>query len=164
MNPRLILALVIAWISSCGGSAWLGWDYRDGKVAQEKLDIVEEADKQLEEITTEAEALKTQLSALRSSAQVKDRIITKEVTRYVEVTPADQRCTLPGTWRVLHDAAATGIPSEAEAGSMAVGTTGPVEDAAAIETVAENYANARECFAKLAGWQRRDRAERDLEK
>ena len=30
-----------------------------------------------------------------------------------------------------------------------------VEDAAALETVSDNYGAARECFAKLAYWQRR---------
>ena len=93
----------------------------------------------------------------RTAQAPKDRLITKEITRYVDVTPAHQRCTLPGTWRVRHDAAATGMPTDAGAGSLAIGAGDDVEDATALDTVGENYAVARDCLAKLTGWQRRYR-------
>ena len=35
LNPYLMLAGVLFWIASCAVAAWLGYDYRDGKVAQQ---------------------------------------------------------------------------------------------------------------------------------
>lgn len=153
---RLLVALIIL-IVCCATSAKLGWNYRDGEVVQQVLEAVKEQQEKFDAAQLRADGLELQLSALRTARLTNDRIITKEVARYVEVTPADQRCTLPGTWRVRHDAAATGIPTDAGAGSLAFGADAAVEDAAAIETVADNYAIARECADKLEGWKRRYR-------
>lgn len=35
LNPYLILASLLFWFASCAVAAWLGYDYRDGKVAQQ---------------------------------------------------------------------------------------------------------------------------------
>ena len=158
MSAQRLLILLAVWLATCTGSAWIGWDYRGGKVAADRLDAIEIQAKLIEEATTRSEALKTQLSAARSALTKANQTITREIVRYEQVTPADQRCTLPGTWRVRHDAAARGMPLTPDAGSLALGSSGPVEDATALETVAENYAAARECAEKLNGWQRRYRA------
>ena len=154
MTPRAIAIVTLAalWLASCAASAWFGWDYRSGKVAAEKLDNTIAADGQIRAETGTAAELGTDLASARTAQAPKDRTITREITRYVSVTPADQRCTLPGSWRLRHDAAATGIPAPAEAGPLAAGDASPVEDAAALETVGENYAAARECHTKLKGW------------
>ena len=157
MNPTLILALVVGWVISSAGSAWLGWDYRDGKVAQEKLEVATAYAEWAEQQQARGDKLDAELSATRSAQAPRDRLITKEITRYVQVTPPDQRCSLPGTWRVRHDAAATGTPITAESGPLGIGENGAVEDATALDTVGENYATARECFDKLDYWQRRYR-------
>lgn len=155
MNTKVIILLV--WLATCIGSAWLGWDYRDGKVAAEKLAVANEQKKLADAAELKANGLELELSALRTAHTVTDRIITKEVARYVQVTPPALRCTLPGTWRLRHDAAATGMSPDPGAGSVALGTDTAVEDATALETVADNYATARECLDKLAGWQQRYR-------
>lgn len=157
MNPYLLLALVVAWGISAAGAAWLGYDYRDAEAARERLDVAKAYADWAEQQRDRADQLDTDLNAARSTQAPRERIITKEITRYVQVTPPDLRCTLPGTWRVRHDAAATGMPIDAESGSMGLGAGGPVEDAAALDTVGDNYAIARECADKLAYWQRRYR-------
>ena len=159
MNPQAIraLAIGIAMIALVVGSYQFGRHVKTGEIAQEKLDDALAYAGLVREQQGRADILAAENTTLRAQQAPKDRIITKEITRYVEVTPADERCTLPGTWRVRHDAAATGVPTDAEAGSLAIGTGGEVEDAAALETVGENYATARECLGKLEGWQRRYR-------
>lgn len=157
MNPTILLALVVAWGISAAGAGWLGWDYRDGKVAQEQLAVAKAYADWAEQEKEKADQLDSELSATRSAQAPRERLITKEITRYVQVTPPAQRCTLPGTWRVRHDAAATGVPIDAESGSVGIGENGAVEDATALDTVGENYATARECFDKLDYWQKRYR-------
>lgn len=152
ISAQRLLILLVVWLSCCAGSAWFGWDYRDGKVAKEKLKAGEALQKQVDQAQGRNDSLELQLAALRTAQAPKDKQITKEVTRYVQVTPPAQRCSLPGTWRVRHDDAATGIPPAADAGPLAAGTDAPVEDAAALETVADNYADARACGIKLDGW------------
>lgn len=102
-----------------------------------------------------ADRLTAENTALRAAQTPMDRIITKEVIRYVQITPPALRVVLPGTWRLRHDAAATGDPALAEAGPVAAGTADPVEDAAALGTVADNYIACRDAIAKVEGWQRR---------
>lgn len=157
MNPYPLIAVAAGWLASCAGAAFVGWDYRDGKVAQEKLAVATAYAAWTEQRQETADGLDAELSAARTAQAPKDRLITKEITRYVQITPPAQRCTLPGTWRLRHDAAATGTPINTEAGPVAAGGTDPVEDATALETVGENYAAARECIDKLNGWQRRYR-------
>jgi hypothetical protein len=43
MNLSAIVAVVLFWLGSCAGSVWLGWDYRDAKVAQQKEKAVNDA-------------------------------------------------------------------------------------------------------------------------
>jgi hypothetical protein len=105
-----------------------------------------------------ADELAAENDRYRAAQAPKDRIITKEVARYVQVTNPADRCRLPGTWRVRHDLSATGEPAGAGAGPLADGAADFVEDAAALDTVAENYASCRDAIAKLEGWQRRQRA------
>lgn len=103
-----------------------------------------------------ADGLTAENATLRAVQAPKDRIITREITRYETVTKPAQRCLLPGTWRLRHDAAATGDPAAlAEARPLVAGEDAPVEDAAAIQTVGDNYQICRDAIAKLAGWQRR---------
>ena len=102
-----------------------------------------------------AAALATENASLREKREVKDRIIVKEVIRYETLTPPALRCTLPGAWRLLHDAAATGEAPPAAAGSLAAAGADPVEDAAALATVTDNYAACRDAQEQVRGWQRR---------
>jgi hypothetical protein len=98
-----------------------------------------------------ADTLAADLEAERAKRIPKSRTITREVIRYVELPP-DRRCTLDPAWRLLHDAAATGEP--ADTARVAAGDAEPVEDAAALETVAGNYEACRDYITQLEGWQR----------
>lgn len=103
----------------------------------------------------ESQRLAEENAALRAARSAKDKRITQEVIRYEFLEATGHRCTLPGTWRLLHDAAATGQPPATEAGPLAAGTADPVEDTAALATLADNYATCRAEAAKLEAWQRR---------
>lgn len=78
----------------------------------------------------------------------KAKTIVKEVPVYV---PLDS-CDLPGGFRVLHDAAATGSDLP-DAASLADAAAAPAQDVA--ETVAENYSACHEISERLSalqGW------------
>lgn len=105
-----------------------------------------------------ADRLATENTALRAAQAPKDRIITREIIRYETVTPPALRCLLPGTWRLRHDAAATGEPAAAEAGPVASAAADPVTDAAALQTIDSNYAACRNAIDQVDGWQRRYQA------
>lgn len=159
MNPLAIRALVtgLALIALVVGSYQFGRHVKTGEIAEEKLRDALAYAGLVREQQGRADGLAEENTTLRAQQAPKEKLITKEITRYVEVTPTGKRCTLPGTWRVRHDAAATGVPTDAESGSLAIGAGGEVEDATALETVGENYAAARECIGKLEGWIRRYR-------
>ena len=160
MNPLAIRALVIgiALIALVTGSYQFGRHVKTGEIAEEKLGVATATAVQVEVRQEKADGLSSENTAVRAEQAPKDRIITKEITRYVQVTPPDQRCVLPGTFRVRHDAAATGVPPEGSAaGPVADATAAPVEDATVLDTVGDNYAACREASAQLEGWQRRQR-------
>jgi len=159
MNTLAIRALVISTVLAAVavGSYQFGRHVKTGEVAEQNLKTEREQQQQVQALQDKADLLATANVLIRAQKEPKERLITKEIATYVEVTPADQRCSLPGTWRVRHDAAATGIPLTAETGSLAVGADAEVEDAAALETVGDNYRTARDCGDKLDGWIRRYR-------
>lgn len=165
MNPLLaqaeglkIAATGLLIVSVLIGAYNFGRHVKDGEVAKERLQQAQQIEALQEDRQAKADELALLNAARRAETAPREKLITREVLRYVDVTPPADRCTLHGTWRVRHDAAATGLPLAPESGSLAPGTLAPIEDAAALETVADNYAAARECAEKLAGWQRRYRA------
>jgi len=162
MNPLLlkaeglkIAATVLAILAVLLGAYHHGRHVKAGEVAEEQRKQLVEIKRLQDELQAKADQLALLNAARRAETATREKLITREVLRYVQVTDPADRCTLPGTWRVRHDAAATGLPLAPESGPLAPGTLAPVEDAAALETVADNYAAARECADKLAGWQRR---------
>jgi hypothetical protein len=130
----------------------------EGEIAEAQRTVAIAYAARIVEQQDEADRLAEQNAAQRSAREAQDRVITKEITRYVETTPAAIRCRLPGTFRLLHDAAATGQPAFATTGPLADAAADPVEDATALEIVGDNYAACRDAIAKLEGWQRRQRA------
>lgn len=158
LNPiplpwRICLVVLAIGLVFCGGYDF-GRHVAQGESAQKQLDQALAYAKEIVARQQVADSLATDLEEARAAQAPKDRIITKEVIRYAEVTPAADRVVLPGTWRLRHDAAATGDPIDPGAGPLAVGEAGPVEDAAALETVADNYQQCREWRDQLNGWQR----------
>ena len=162
MNPLLAkanafqaFATGILIVSVLLGAYNFGRHVKAGEVAAEQLKQEETIKRLKEERQSKADELALANAARRAEAAPRERLITKEVTRYVQVTNPADRCSLPGTWRLRHDTAASGVPIAPESGSLATGPTAAVDDATALETVADNYATARECLARLEGWQRR---------
>jgi apolipoprotein N-acyltransferase len=151
LSFKLLVAGIIAAALFASG-IWLGIEWNQGQVAQEQLEQQALSDALTQKLRTDNDTLNTQLSREREAQKPKDRIITKEVIRYEQVVPAASRCTLSAQWRMLHDAAATGEPPDT--GRYLAGADGPVTDAEAIETVADNYETCRECQHRVSGWQR----------
>jgi hypothetical protein len=76
----------------------------------------------------------------------KGATITKEVVKYVPLSTPD----LPYGFRLLHDAAAAGLPLPETPGSL----DGPAVPAATVAaTVSDNYAGCRADAAVIDGWQ-----------
>ncbi len=155
-SPLVRLALVaLSSLVLFAAGYRFGRHVAEGESAQEKLGAALAYAGEIVTGQKKADDLAIENTRLRSAQADKSRAITKEVTRYVEVTPPALRCVLPGTWRMRHDAAALGETSFTAAGSLAAGGADPVEDAATLETVADNYSSCREYIEKLKGWQRR---------
>lgn len=140
--------LCLAIGSLVGGLS--GWVLRGDHEDAKRLKAVQAGIAKTAEGKAKGDELGTRQAQAQATQASKNHIITKEVIRYVEVTPAADRRTLPGTWRVRHDAAATGEP--AEPARLAHGAADPVEDAAALETVADNYTGCRTAIAQVKGW------------
>lgn len=140
-----------------------GVDTAEKAQAEKLLDATLAYAERIGELEDLGQSLTAENASLRAAQAPKERVVTREVFRYVEVTPPDRRVVLHGTWRVRHDAAAAGtVPEGPAAGPLADGAFGspeapPVPDNVALETVADNYSGCREAVAKLEGWQRRQR-------
>lgn len=96
--------------------------------------------------------------------RVAGRTILKEVPVYVHANTPD----LPAGFRIVHDAAATGVPPVpgtapgADAGADSATPAAPVPAQVAAATVADNYATCRETAAQLAGLQQWVASQHDL--
>lgn len=150
----------VAVIVLCGVGLFLtgyfhGRHVVEGEIAEAQRTIAVAYAGRVVAAQDEAAALATENATLRQQRETVDRIIVKEVVRYETLTQPALRCTLPGAWRMLHDAAATGEAPPAAAGSLAAQHADPVEDAAALATVADNYAACRDAIEQVAAWQRR---------
>ena len=151
------LAIELLILIAVGLAAYAhGRHVAEGEKAQAERDIAIAYAKEIVKQQEVADKLAIDNAKLRDDQAPKDRLITREIARYVQ-TPPDHRFPLPGRWRLLHDAAATGTPGTTEAGSLADAPTDPVEDTTAIETIGDNYTACRESIAKLIAWQNRYR-------
>lgn len=147
MNPWPLLAWIVTLAAAVAG----GWQLRGDHEAAKQLKIAEANASALKVKQDQVTALSADLETARAAQSGKNRVITREVARYVEITPPDRRCTLDGRWRLLHDGAATGEP--ADTARLVAGQADPVADAAALDTIAINYEHCRNTLAQLAGWQ-----------
>jgi hypothetical protein len=167
-----INATLLKWLSIFAAVAGIllaaynhGRHVVEGEKAKSELSIALAYAGEIVATQNTAEQLAADNEKLRATQTTTNQVITKEVIRYEFLTPPGDRCVLPGTWRLLHDAAATGAPAPAEAGPMATGAADPVADAAALRTVTDNYAACRDSIEKVKAWQRRYQAlELDHEK
>lgn len=148
-----LLALLLAALALAAASYQFGRHVRAGEYAQQQLDDGLAYAGAVREAQDQRDQLAADLSAARTKTTNTNRTITREVIRYVEVTPPALRVYLPDPWRVRHNLAATGAaPPDPAPGPLAAGTAGPVEDAAALDAIADNYATCRDSADKLAGW------------
>lgn len=177
--PAWLVAILLA--ATTGGAGYLlgRADQRTAQASQ-GTEVVQKALEQ----TTAGHHAATDLAAENSAERGKRETVTRTLIRYVDRyekdTPAADRCPLPGTWRLRHDAAADGrLPISAGPGPLADGTdataqapadpalptafAAPIDDAAAIGIVADNYTICHEAADKLAGWQRRQRRLKELQ-
>lgn len=134
-----------------------GRNVAEGEKATAELDTAIAYAGEIIKNQDEASRLASENAAIRAARAPKDRLITKEITRYA--THPDRHCLLPGAFRLLHDGAARGdLAAVSGTGPLADGSADPVEDTTLLQTIDENYAACRETAARLEGWQRRQRA------
>lgn len=157
MLTKLNVGIAIAAVAA---GMWLGyaindrgWQKRENVRLQELVEQLKASQALHAAAQASVDTLSQQLESSRAAQRPKDRIITREVFRYVEVVPAADRVVLPARWRLLHDAGATGNPADAEPAGVVARAADPVEDAAAIETVVDNYESCRGYIEQVAGWQ-----------
>ncbi len=152
MIPVPPLAALVACALAGFGGYLHGRDVEQGARAKTDLAQLQQAAAEAESLRLAVGALAADIETARRAKQVKDRVIIKEVVRYEKIVPTDRRCTLDGAWRLLHDAAATGEP--ADPARVVDGAADKTTDAAALDTVAENYAECRGWREQVSGWQR----------
>ena len=154
LNVKWAVALLVA--IAIGLAAYHhGRHVRTGELAQVERDTAIAYAAGIVERQQTADALATQNAALLAAQSGKDKIITQEIVKYEFIAPPRLRCTLPGAFRLLHDAAATGHPTAAETGPLDAASADPIEDAPLLETIGHNYTACRRAIAQVEAWQRR---------
>lgn len=132
-----------------------GRQVRSGELAQVERDTALAYAAGIVERQQTADQLAAHNEQLQAAQAPKDRIITKEIVKYEFITPPGLRCTLPGAFRLLHDAAATGHPTAAETGPLDAASADPIADAPLLQTIGHNYTACRRAIAQVEAWQRR---------
>lgn len=151
INPWIIISFIVVLAVSNAGSFLFGKRVEEGEAAQAQLESERLLTALLNRKQKRVDTLGQQLAHAKADRAGRDRIIIQEVYRYEHVTPAADRCTLPGAWRLRHDLAATGEPADPT--RLAAGDARPVTDAAALGTVAGNYIQCRDAIEQVKGWQ-----------
>lgn len=152
INPWVIIGFLVVLAVTNAGSFLFGRDVEEGEQAQAQLESERLAAARLAAKQKRVDALGIRLAKAKAARVAGDRVIIQEVYRYEQVTPAADRCNLPGTWRLRHDLAATGEPA-ADPARLATGGAQPVADATALATVADNYVQCRDVIEQVKGWQ-----------
>lgn len=145
-------AIAAAWLSSIIVAYFFGRHVFAGEEAEKQHQIAVAYANEVLKRQSAADDLAKQLEQERAKQKPKDRIIYRDVIRYETITPTTARVMLDGRWRLLHDAAASGIPADTT--SLSSGDAEPVSDAKAIETVSINYETCRGWREQVIGWQR----------
>ncbi len=147
LTLRLILALGLA----AGGflAGWRVHDWKDGAAGtRAAVAAVQTVRKQ----AASAQAVAVRQQAAQDHVRIVTRTITKEIPAYVTLQ-ADAGCAVPAGFRVLHDAAAAGVPPASDAPGVAADAPSGLTLAAVADTVTTNYGICRETAQRLKGWQ-----------
>lgn len=139
----IVAGLLIAFVG--------GWQVRGWAESADQLAASEQRRSSELQAQQKSDQLAARLESRRAKQAVRDRVITQEIADYAETTPAADRCNLPLTWCLRHDAAATGTPTDPA--RLSAGSANDITDAAALETIASNYQTCREWRSQLIGWQ-----------
>ena len=147
LTLRLILALALA-----GGGFFAGWrvhDWRDGaaeaKAAARTLQVVQKQ-------AAVAQAVAVLQQAAQDHVRIVTRTLIRKVPAYVTLQ-ADAGCVVPDGLRLLHDAAAAGVPPAAEPAGKSADAPSGLALSAVAETVTANYGICHETAERLKGWQ-----------
>lgn len=132
-----------------------GRHVRTGELAQVERDTAIAYAAEIVARQQTADQLAEQNAALLARQAPRDRVITQEIVKYEIITPPGYRCTLPGAFRLLHDAAATGNPTAPETGTLDAASADPIADAPLLQTIGYNYTACRRAIAQVEAWQRR---------
>jgi len=144
---RLMLALALA-----GGGFLAGWrvhDWRDGAAAAR---AAAHAVVVVQKNAAVAQAVAVRQQAAQDHVRIVTRTLIREVPRYVTVQ-ADAGCVVPDGFRLLHDAAAAGVPPAAEPPGKSADAPSGVALSAVADTVTANYGICHETSERLKGWQ-----------
>ena len=135
-----------------------GWQWRNNRAELEitKLQL-EQANYQkslYEQIVIYGKTLADELqrndeisAELKNERIKKNRVVEKEVIRYVEKTDGDNSCMLPTNWVQLHNAAASNsMPTASDTGGVnaTAASTGR-----ALETITDNYISCNDIRYQL---------------
>jgi hypothetical protein len=144
MVPAWLLK-ALPWVLAVALIGFTGWHLRAKQAAFEaqqaelkqlRIDLSEQ-----KQFTAAASSVMS--ARVESAARI--QTITKEVIREVPSRVPAGTPDLPGGWRVLHDAAASGEIPAAPGGA----DEAPVPAAAAAETVVDNYGACRDTADRL---------------
>lgn len=139
------LALVLAALALFAFGFVKGAQHEEGAQARREL----QAERAAPVLAGRRQAVTARVDLKFAPALTQIRTVTKETIRYVPQFVRADGCSLPGGFRVLHDAAAQGrIPDPAGIPDAAAV---PARDAAA--TIASNYGACRETSERLDGLQ-----------
>lgn len=146
MNRPLIFFILVL-LGALAAAGWLIREaYTDLGEARMEAALAQEEASRIDRAAAQAEAFNT------ARIQAKERIHTevKELIREVPIrVPAASSCPLPGGWRMLHDAAATGNPPPPPGGP----DDPPASPQDAAATVVDNYGTCRDIANQLRGLQ-----------
>ncbi len=147
LTLRLILALALA-----GGGFFAGWrvhDWRDGateaKAAARTLQVVQKQ-------AAVAQTVAVRQQASQDHVRIVTRTLIRKVPAYVTLQ-ADVGCVVPDGLRLLHDAAAAGVPPAAEPAGKSADAASGLALSAVADTVTVNYGICHETAERLKGWQ-----------
>ena len=147
LTLRLILALGLAAAGFLAG--WRVHDWRDGAAqAKAQAHVVQVVQRQ----AAVAQDVAVHQQAAQDHVRVITRTLIRKVPAYVSIQ-ADAGCVVPDGLRLLHDAAAAGVPPAAEPAGKSADAPSGLALAAVADTVITNYGICHETAERLKGWQ-----------
>jgi hypothetical protein len=159
MNPLILSVAVAAALSATAGWKVTSWYYQS-EISSMKLEAAELATEaqdrknKIELMALElAGAVSARDAARRQQIRTVERVVTREVIKYVQ-NPDIERVYLPPEWVRIHNTAAGGgVPEDTGAPGATDDPTVGVTDADAIAVVAENYGICTDNRAQLIALQ-----------